>query len=364
MITTIVLFALAAIGVTVIRHPKFGKLPSGERKRRNSSSPNYRNGSFQNLSHTPMMTGCANYFTAAKAFLLKRSKRSTPASVIPSVKTDLRSIDLQDEILVWFGHSSYFLQAGGKRFLVDPVLSGHASPFSFITPGHPGTDRYRPEDIPDIDYLLLTHDHWDHLDYAALTELRPRIGTVITGLGNGEHLEHWGFNKEKIIEKDWHESVTLDPAATVTLVPARHFSGRLFKRNQVLWTSFVLKTKERKIFIGGDSGYGDHFKLIGEQYGPFDLVVLECGQYNEYWNAIHMMPEQTVQAAAELRASVLFPVHWGKFTLSLHAWDEPIIRAVAEAKRKGVVLIHPLIGEKVLLSAPDVRFSAWWESIK
>jgi L-ascorbate metabolism protein UlaG (beta-lactamase superfamily) len=276
----IVMILLTAVTIIVIHQPRFGKIPSGERLHRIRQSPNYRNGAFHNLIHTPMMTGNAGYLSALNAFIFKRSCRRKPGSTIPGEKVDLHALDRNNDVLVWFGHSSYFLQVNGKRFLVDPVLSGHASPFSFTTPSHTGTDRYRPDDIPDINYLMLTHDHWDHLDYGALTSLKPKIGTIITGLGNGEHLEHWGFDKNTIIEKDWFETVTLDPYTAVTLTPSRHFSGRLFKRNQVLWTSFILKTNNKNIFIGGDSGYGTHFKSIGDQYGPFDLVVLECGQYN------------------------------------------------------------------------------------
>ncbi|MFA6469331.1 MAG: MBL fold metallo-hydrolase [Bacteroidota bacterium] len=358
----IILFVSAA--AVIVRQAKFGKLPAGERLKRMKNSPNYRNGAFRNLNHTPLMTGKNGYFSAAKAFLFEKSRRSKPSSSIPSAKIDLHSLRRNDDVLVWFGHSSYFLQVDGKRFLVDPVLSGHASPFPFTTPSHPGSDRYTPDDIPAIDYLLLTHDHWDHLDYEAITALQPKIGTIVTGLGNGEHLEHWGFSKEKIIEKDWNESVQLDLSTTLTLTPARHFSGRLFKRNQVLWTSFVLQSANKKIFIGGDSGYDAQFKMIGDQYGPFDLVILECGQYNERWSAIHMMPEQTVRAAADLRGAVLFPVHWGKFILSLHAWDEPINRALQEAERTSVPVIHPMIGEQVQLNNLRRYNNRWWTTVK
>ena len=141
--------------------------------------------------------------------------------------------------------------------------------------------------------------------------------------------------------------------------PARHFSGRGFKRNTSLWLSLVVNTPTKKIFIGGDSGYDTHFKTIGEKFGPFDLVILECGQYNHYWKHIHMMPEEVVKAAEDLRAKKILPVHWGKFSLSLHAWDEPITRIILEARRKGMDVIHPMIGEAVYLDE-EIQFSEWW----
>jgi L-ascorbate metabolism protein UlaG (beta-lactamase superfamily) len=242
--------------------------------------------------------------------------------------------------------------------LVDPVLSGTASPVKFTTRSFKGADVYTTDDIPPIDYLFITHDHWDHLDYETLVKLKPKIGKVLTGLGTGAHLEHWGFDAKKIIEKDWNEEVLLEEGFTINTTPARHFSGRSFKRNGSLWLSFVLTTPTKKIFLGGDSGYDTHFAAIGKQFGPFDLAILENGQYNKHWKLIHMMPEEVVQAAEDLQAKMLLPVHWGKFSLALHAWDEPIQRVTAEAKRKGMPIIHPMIGEAVDLKEPG-SYNLW-----
>jgi L-ascorbate metabolism protein UlaG (beta-lactamase superfamily) len=216
--------------------------------------------------------------------------------------------------------------------------------------------------MPAIDYLFITHDHWDHLDYETVKKLKPKVNQVITSLGTGAPLEHWGFDPDRIIEKDWNEQADLGGGFRITATPARHFSGRGFKRNQSMWASFVLQTPSKKIFIGGDSGYDTHFVKIGQDYGPFDLALLECGQYNNAWRFIHMLPEQTVQAAIDLKARVLMPVHWGKFALALHAWDEPIERATIEAHRLNVPIIHPMIGEEVNLNEP-VASTMWWKEI-
>jgi L-ascorbate metabolism protein UlaG (beta-lactamase superfamily) len=256
------------------------------------------------------------------------------------------------------------MQVDGKTLLVDPVFSGHASPVTFTTKAFAGTDVYTVDDLPEIDYLFLSHDHWDHLDHATVLRLKPKVKKVITGLGVGAHLERWGYDLAVIEERDWGESIALDEGFTVHMAPARHFSGRGLKRNTSLWSSFVLNTPGLKIYLGGDSGYDSHFKVIGEKHGPFDLAILECGQYNEYWKYIHMMPEEVVRAAQDLKARKLMPVHWGKFALALHAWDEPIIRVTAAAEKEGMPLLPPMIGEKVNLNGKSYVSKKWWEGLE
>ena len=342
--------------------PSFGKKSTGERLEKIKNSPNYKDGQFQNLSHTPDLTDGAGYFTVLKDFLFGKSKRSKPAGRLPSQKTNLLTLEPGENILVWFGHSSYFMQVDGKTILVDPVLSGSASPIKFTTTSYKGSDVYTANDFPAIDYLFISHDHWDHLDYSTILKLKSKIKKVITGLGTGAHLEHWGFDKKIILEKDWNEEIILDKGFIVNTNPGRHFSGRGLKRNLALWMSFVLTTPNMKIFIGGDSGYDAHFKTIGDTYGPFDLAILECGQYNRYWKHIHMMPEEVVQAGIDLKTKKIFPVHWGKFSLSLHAWDEPVTRVTAEANKKNMHIITPMIGEAVNLQnfTPS---NDWWVNI-
>jgi len=343
-----------------LKQPKFGLPAKGSYKLALEKSPQFRNGSFQNQSETPALTNGANYWTVSRKFFLNKGKLNKPPYTLPSQKVNLHELNKDEDILVWFGHSSYFMQLNGKRFLIDPVFSGSASPIPSTTRSFPGSDIYITDDIPSIDYLFLTHDHWDHLDFTTLQKLKPKIQTIITSLGVSSHLKHWGFVEEKIIEKDWYESTELEYGFSIVHTPARHFSGRGFKRNQSLWSSFVLQTPSIKIYLGGDSGYDEHFLTIGEKYGPFDLAILECGQYNEYWKHIHMMPEEVVQSGIDLQAKKILPVHWGKFALSLHDWDDPINRVVSEGKKRHVAILHPMIGEKVHINSTQI-FTRWWE---
>ncbi len=360
-ISVAILFLLATS--LFMQQAIFGKTSSNDRLKRIQQSSNYNNGSFQNLSFTPTFAEDVSKWEMIRDGILKISKRKAPETSLPSVKTDLKNLNPEKDVLVWFGHSSYYMQIDGKKMLVDPVMSGHASPFSFMVKSFKGSEVYSPDDFPEIDYLFITHDHWDHLDYKTVLKLKPKVGKVITSLGTGAHLEHWGFAPDQIIEKDWNESAVLDSGFQITATPGRHFSGRGFRRNQAMWASFVLQTPSKKIFIGGDSGYDTHFAKIGDEHGPFDLALLECGQYNKSWKYIHLMPEETVQASIDLKAKYLMPVHWGKFALSLHAWDEPIQRVTKEARRLNVPMIHPMIGELVNLNDSGVQ-AEWWKGIK
>lgn len=361
----IILFIVVLVSLTTIlimNQAQFGKAPSGERLKRIEHSTNFRNGQFQNLNFTPTFAEDVSKFEMIRDGIFKISKRKAPSESLPSVKTNLFDLDPQKDLLVWFGHSSYFMQLDGKKMLVDPVFSGSASPFSFMVKSFKGSDVYSPEEIPPIDYLIITHDHWDHLDYKTVVELKPKVGKIITGLGTAAHFEHWGFDPKSIVELDWNESSVLDSGFKITATPGRHFTGRTFKRNQTIWCSFVFQSPSKKIFIGGDSGYDTHFEKIGAEHGPFDLALLECGQYNKSWKYIHMMPEQTVQSAIDLKAKTMMPVHWAKFALSLHAWDEPIQRVTKEAHRLDVPIIHPMIGDLVDLSNFGAQ-TEWWKGM-
>ncbi len=348
---------------TLFGQAQFGKLPSGERLQRIKNSPNYKNGAFQNLSHTPDLTDGATYFSVSKDFFFGKHQRRFPEGNIPSLKTNLHELPIEEDLLLWFGHSSYFMQIQGKRILVDPVLSGNASPFSFTTKAFNGSDVYKSEDLPEIDYLFLTHDHYDHLDYKTLVKLKSKVKTVICALGTGSHLEYWAFETSRLREMDWHESLDLEDGFKVHSVPARHFSGRGFKRNQTLWASFVLKTPGQQIFIGGDSGYDSHFAEIGNTFGGFDLAILENGQYNKNWKHIHLMPDEILRVAKDLQAKRLFPVHSSKFALGTHAWDEPLEKIIENNKKEMLNLVTPMIGEKVELQNPNQVFSEWWKQI-
>jgi L-ascorbate metabolism protein UlaG (beta-lactamase superfamily) len=364
MIIIIIIAALIIAVLIFLQQPKFGRTPTGERLKMIMKSKNYDKGKFKNINHTPDLTEGVSYYAVLKEFLFNKSKTVKPPGILPSVKTDLLKLDPDKNVLVWFGHSSYFIQIDGKKILVDPVFSGAASPIKFTTKSFEGSDIYSVDDLPEIDFLFLSHDHWDHLDYETVKKLKPKVNKIICSLGTGEHLEGWNFDKNKVIEKDWNEEVLLEKGFDVIVTSARHFSGRSLQRNKALWASFVLTTPTMKIFIGGDSGYDIHFTQIGNKYGPFDLVILECGQYDKSWKYIHMMPEEVVTAAQDLKAKKLLPVHWGKFALGNHDWDDPIKRVVKAANEKNMKLLTPMIGEEVNLKSDDQIFSTWWEKIK
>jgi len=361
--TASVFVLLSIVAFVILQQSQFGKLPSGERLDRIKKSPNYKDGSFQNQSITPVMTEGVSYLTIGKEFFFGKKKRLSPTDIIPSTKTDLLNLDKNKDVLVWFGHSSYFMQIDGKRILVDPVFSGNASPFSFSVKAFKGTDAYTTADIPEIDYLFISHDHWDHLDYETIMELKPKIRKVICGLGVGEDFEYWGFDKHSITEMDWNEQVTLDSGFVANAVPARHFSGRGLKRNQTLWTSFVLQTPAMKIYIGGDGGYDQHFAEIGKTFGPIDLAIFENGQYDNNWKYIHLLPDDLVKAFRDLNAKRLFTVHSSKFALGNHPWDEPLIKITAHSKELSIPLITPMIGEQVNLKDSTQKFTEWWKGI-
>lgn len=354
---------LIALGIWLfLQQPQFGKVPAGTRLERIQKVPTYHEGTFHNLSPTPVMAEGVLMWDLASDFI-RPGKDRKPGQPLPSVKTDLKALQADEPTLIWFGHSSYLLLIAGKSILVDPVFSGDASPVTFFGNNYPGSNVYAVETMPEIDVLLLTHDHYDHLDYETVKKLIPKVKRVVTSLGVGAHLESWGYDPGIIEELAWHEETTVAGVLHFTGLPARHFSGRLFKRGQTLWSSFALKTPNHALFLGGDSGYDTHFKEIGDKHGPFDLAILECGQYNAKWSHIHMMPEQTVQASLDLRAKILLPVHWGKFTLALHPWYEPIERIMVHAQTMKVPLFTPQIGEPLVLSGIPST-SAWWRSIK
>lgn len=355
-----ILLLLSLAVVIIFQQKSFGKNPSGTRLEKIKHSPNYKNGSFQNFSETPMMADDGSYWRLLKEYFSKK-QNTEPSAIIPSVKTDLKAAPSEEPSIVWFGHSSYFIQINGLNILVDPVFSERTSPVQYAgSKNYPGTRIYSVDDFPQIDLLLISHDHYDHLDFETIMKLISKTGRIITPLGVGEHLEFWGVPQNMISEFDWWEETDITDKIKLAVTPARHFSGRgILNRNQTLWASFALITPSHRLFLGGDSGYDVHFKEIGSKYGPFDIALLESGQYNEMWPYIHMLPEQTVQANIDLQSKVLLPVHWGKFTLALHEWNEPVERVLKFAQSKEVKVTTPMIGEKVIINNnyPDRH---WW----
>ncbi|MDR0695538.1 MAG: MBL fold metallo-hydrolase [Holosporales bacterium] len=360
-------FAIAAVMtvlsvVYVVESPKFGSLPGGARLERIQSSKNYMDGQFRNM-YVVTARAPVHKLGAYKAIFSVLSKLIVQQDIgqIPSMKTNLMSLKKTDDVLVWFGHSSYFIQLEGKRIIVDPVLSSISSPIPFFPTAFNGTNVYAPSEIPEVDYLIITHDHWDHLDYASVMKLKTK--KVICPLGVGAHFERWGFDQSKLIEMDWDEEVNLPGELKVKCHTAQHFSGRCFSRNKALWASFLITTKSGfKIYIGGDSGYGPHFKDIGKQHGGIDIAILENGQYNVNWRDIHMHPEETVRAAEDLGTRTLIPVHNSKFALSTHPWNEPLDRISKICCAKSLRLITPMIGQTVNIRDAKQQCMQWWQN--
>jgi L-ascorbate metabolism protein UlaG (beta-lactamase superfamily) len=327
----------------------------------NYDSPNFRDGVFQNLTATPMMAEGVSTFGALRDFFNK-PKSVRPTVPLPFIETELSGVQSDQPRLIWFGHSSYLIELRGINFLIDPVFSGAASPVSFMIKAFEGANTYGVEDMPPLDYLILTHDHYDHLDKKTVLALSANVKKIIVPLGVENHLKSWGIGASKIVSLDWWQQHQLTPHFTITSYPARHFSGRGLKRNGSLWTAYLLQLSGTRIFIGGDSGYGPHFKSIASHAGKIDLAILECGQYNKDWPYIHMLPEDVVQAHIDLGAQALLPVHWGKFALAYHAWNDPIKRVTAKATEMGVQITTPKIGEPVIVGEkyPSVD---WWSAI-
>jgi L-ascorbate metabolism protein UlaG (beta-lactamase superfamily) len=362
MLALLILIAvLVVVFLFITFHPVFGSNPSKETKSKYSSLKHYSNGTFVNQITTEMATDFRSMLPVLKEFL-KGNPNRQPDHPIPIKPLKLSKQNTsQTTKVTWFGHSSLLLEIDNKRILLDPMYGKAPSPIPWF-----GNKRYSKElpfsvdELPQIDLVILSHDHYDHLDYGTIKKLKSKVNQFFVPLGVSNHLERWGVEPERIQECNWWEEVV---AAGLTLVctPARHFSGRsLTNRNSTLWCSWVIKGQETKIYFSGDSGYGPHFKEIGENYGPFDLTLMECGQYHEKWAAIHMMPEETVKAHLDVRGKMMIPIHWGAFTLSLHDWTDPVERAVKAANVNNVMISTPQIGETISLDDEHPR-SKWWK---
>ena len=365
-ISLLILISVVALGAfAYTRTAKFGRPPGGARLARIQKSPHYVHGEFQCLEPvTQIVEGDGGSFTATLKFLFGDKAGLVPPAAVPTQKTDLQKLDPGQDVVVWLGHSSYYMQLGGYKILIDPVLSDYGSPIFLVNKAFAGSSVYTAADFPQqIDVLVMSHDHWDHLDYDAIKALQPRIKNIVCPLGVGEYFEEWGFAPEQLHEEDWNTEVKLAPDLSVHVLPAQHFSGRLLKRNQTEWAGFAFITSCRQVFYSGDGGYGKHFAAIGQQFGGFDLAILEDGQYNKNWPRIHMLPEQVAQAALDVKAKTVLPAHNGKFALSTHDWDEPYKRLAAASAGKNYQLLTPEIGALVRIGSAE-PFSPWWETVK
>jgi L-ascorbate metabolism protein UlaG (beta-lactamase superfamily) len=341
--------------------PEFGGSASEEQRKQYAKSNNYKNGTFINVGDVKMELGFSGFFKSLGGYF-KPQPNTLPKKNINVQKIDsIEIVSYQGPTrLIWFGHSTFLLQMEGENLLIDPMFGDVPAPSPLL-----GTKRFSKslpieiEELPKIDAVIFSHDHYDHLDYGSIQLLKNKVDMFYTPLGLGVHLTEWGVEKERIIELDWWEDINFKGLKFIC-TPAQHFSGRgLTDRGKTLWSSWIIQSDTENIFFSGDSGYASHFKEIGEKHGPFDFAMMECGQYNELWKEIHMMPEETAQAGLDIKAKKIMPIHWGAFKLAMHSWTEPVERVSIKAKELGLPVVVPKIGEPIYLTGKYQ--DKWWE---
>jgi len=284
-----------------------------------------------------------------------------PSNLLPEQIPDLEEFLNADPALktIWFGHSTILINIDGVILLIDPVFSDAASPLNFV-----GRRFQKPvlqlNELPDIDFIVISHDHYDHLDFETIRYFVNKETTFIVPLGVGSHLESWGISSNRIVEKNWWEKAILKNIVFVS-TPAQHFSGRsMLDKNKTLWSSWIIQSKNHKIFYSGDSGYDVHFKEIGDKYGPFEVAFLETGQYDDLWLEVHNSPKESIQAYKDLKANVYFPVHWGMFSLARHTWNDPILQLFKYSRQQEVNIVAPKLGQIVNFGQKFTN-SFWWQ---
>lgn len=337
-----------------------GANPENERLKQVIQSKQYNSEEkrFQNPQSTPLSTGRSWLEIIIDKFM--NGEEGTPEEKFPEDPPGLSELKLKSEDVrfIWFGHSTILLEMDTKRILIDPVFSNYVSPIpGFIKRFQPPV--FKIEEIPDVDIVLISHDHYDHLDYETISKLVKLNIHYVVPLGVGAHLEFWGIDKKNITELDWWSEINLN-GLRFTSTPSQHFSGRgIFNGNSTLWSSWAIKGKNQNVFFSGDSGYSKHYKEIGNRLGPFDLTFLENGAYSPDWKFVHQLPEEGVQAHIDLKGKAMVPIHWGMFDLALHTWYDPIQRVTTEAKKRGVTLLTPKLGQ--LISLKEFKeIEEWW----
>lgn len=306
-------------------------------------------------------SGLGDMFGIMKAYFTTERANPTPTIEVPvHAMTATQLLEEQDDVIYRLGHSSVLMKLDGKLVMTDPVFSERASPVQWAGPKRFHQTPITLQDLPNIDVVVISHDHYDHLDKASIKELGDKVGIFLVPLKVGQLLVNWGVPKEKVIELDWWESHSVD-GIEYTLTPTQHFSGRgLTDRDATLWGSWVINAQQNKVFFSGDSGYFNGFKEIGEKYGPFDFTMIETGAYNDLWSDIHMFPEQSVQAHIDVQGKVMMPIHNSTFDLSMHDWNEPMQRALDISEERGVMLVSPEIGQRLAIAEPQPA-KAWWQ---
>lgn len=364
LVIAIIVLLVFTTGFLVIKfNPQFGGKPSKEELTEYEKLNNFSDGKFLNQIKTEMDMNFKKGLKVMREFMSKKGNKR-PDGNLPQKATDASEFfnSTDKNLFVWFGHSAIALNLKGKIILIDPMLTKAPSPFPAF-----GTKRFNDnlpiklQDFPKIDYILISHDHYDHLDMKTIKILKEKSSKFLVPLAVKPHLMRWEVDENKITEFNWYDELKFEDLM-FAFAPARHFSGRgMTNRNSTLWGSWIIKNNDVNIFFSGDGGYGPHFKEIGEKYGGFDLSFIECGQYNKNWHAIHMMPEESVQAAIDAKSNAMMPVHWGAFNLALHPWDEPVIRAHKSSKEKGIDFVSPEIGAIVEIDKDIQSGSDWWE---
>jgi L-ascorbate metabolism protein UlaG (beta-lactamase superfamily) len=354
IIIGIMIMILSETVAPAITHPDL------HRVNRIAQSPNFKDGRFMGAVDALTMSA-VDIAATTWAFLFRRNDR-TPATPLPWQPVDIKpflSRQTGQLSVTWLGHSSMMINADGFRILTDPVF---AKCVSILGPKRFNGDLpLDPGALPQIDLVIISHDHYDHLDKAAIQQLRDKVKVFAVPLAVGARLEKWGIPQWKIIELDWWEECRLDENLMVAATPAQHFSGRgITDRNKTLWASWVILTPFHRLFFSGDSGFFNGFKKVGDKYGPFDMTFIECGAYGTAWPKVHMFPEQTVQAHLDLRGRLLQPIHWGTFNLALHPWYEPMERLVAAAADSRVDIATPVVGETVIYGK-TAGTQRWWQ---
>ncbi len=359
--------SIVLAGAALVTGPQFGRVPldgaDTALQTRMAGSPNYSGAAFKNMVTLDKPAQGGSLWRALYEWFAGRSGRAPKGEMPVERLSDVRVGDGRSHV-TWMGHSTLLIEIDGKLVMTDPVFSDHASPYGWLPPK--SFYKALPVSLSDIDFIdvvLISHDHYDHLDHKTMTALSGKVGTFVVPLGVGAHLTYWGIDKSRIVELDWWQDTTVGPL-TLTATPAQHFSGRtLTGGNESLWAGWAIKGSNENLFFSGDSAYFPGFKEIGNRLGPFDLTMVECGAYNEAWSTVHMFPEQTALAHRDLNGRVLMPVHWGRFDLALHPWTEPVERLSLAALKQGIELTQPRIGERFALGGKLPK-TKWWRTMQ
>lgn len=353
-------FAIIAAILLALAWKPMGSAPTGQRLTTMQASPQWQDSHFENPQ--PLYNDTVGMFTG----MLDASKHGSPDEPLPVIKVEparFKSAPASGLRITWLGHSITIIEIDGYTVLTDPVWGPRASPFTFVGPARWYEPLIELEDLPKLDAILISHDHYDHLDYPTITALKDKGIKFIVPLGVGAHLEGWGIPKTDITELDWWQEHSIGELK-ITSAPARHASGRqVFDQNRTLWAGYAIKGPQHNVYFSGDTGLTPQFKEVGQKLGPFDVTMVEVGAYNRAWPDWHIGPEQAITAHQWLRGKTFIPIHWGLFNLALHGWTEPIERTTLEAQRRQVPILTPKPGQSLEPTLPQQTTAPWWPKV-